>query len=108
MFFTDLTLSLFYLISNDFFSTIHRVDYHQILHNEAIRLGAVLRLGAEVTDISIEGPTALLADGTGIGADAIIGADGISHKIHGLTSSKGTDSNRPNVLGSNSRSWSRC
>ncbi|KAJ5379941.1 Monooxygenase FAD-binding, partial [Penicillium cataractarum] len=55
---------------------IHRVDYHRILHDEAIRLGAALRLGAEVTSISTEETTALLADGTIIQADVIIGADG--------------------------------
>jgi salicylate hydroxylase len=59
------------------FSIIHRVDYHRILLDEAIRLGAVLRLGAEVTGISTEEPTALLADGTRVMADVIIGADGI-------------------------------
>jgi salicylate hydroxylase len=58
------------------FSVIHRVDYHRILYDEAIRLDAVLRLGAEVTRISVEEPTALLADGTMIRADVIIGADG--------------------------------
>lgn len=58
------------------FSVIHRVDYHRILYDEAIRLGAVLRLGAEVTSISVEQQTALLADGTMIRADVIVGADG--------------------------------
>jgi salicylate hydroxylase len=58
-------------------SIIHRVDYHRILLDEAIRLGAVLRLGAEVIDISTEKLTARLADGTTIRADVIIGADGI-------------------------------
>lgn len=33
---------------------------------------------------------ALLADGTGIGADVIIGADGICHKIQ-FASNTGTD-----------------
>ncbi|OKP11289.1 3-hydroxybenzoate 6-hydroxylase 1 [Penicillium subrubescens] len=56
---------------------IHRVDYHRILHDEAMRLGVVLRLGAEVTDISTDETTALLADGTIVVADVIIGADGI-------------------------------
>ncbi|KAJ5645810.1 hypothetical protein N7490_002182 [Penicillium lividum] len=55
---------------------IHRVDYHRILLDEAVRLGAFLRLGAEVKDISIEEPTVILADGTMITADVIIGADG--------------------------------
>jgi 2-polyprenyl-6-methoxyphenol hydroxylase-like FAD-dependent oxidoreductase len=42
-----------------------------------MRLGVVLRLGAEVTDISTDETTALLADGTIVVADVIIGADGI-------------------------------
>lgn len=42
-----------------------------------MRLGAVLRLRAEVTDISTEETTAHLADGTIVMADVIIGADGI-------------------------------
>lgn len=68
------------------FSVIHRVDYHRILYDEAIRLGAVLRLGAEVTSISTEEPAALLADGTSTQADIIIGADGKKIKIlsHGF------------------------
>lgn len=64
------------------FSIIHRVDYHRILHDEAIRLGAILRLGAEVTDISTVKTTALLADGTIVKGDVIIGADGILQEFH--------------------------
>ncbi|KAJ5121313.1 uncharacterized protein N7515_009274 [Penicillium bovifimosum] len=55
---------------------IHRVDYHRILLDEAVRLGAVLVLGAEVVDISTEEPAVLLADGRRISADVVIGADG--------------------------------
>ncbi|KAJ5804400.1 uncharacterized protein N7518_000703 [Penicillium psychrosexuale] len=55
---------------------IHRVDYHRILLDEAIRLGAVLQLGAEVEDIYTEQPAVLLADGRCISADIVIGADG--------------------------------
>ncbi|KAG0157728.1 hypothetical protein PDIDSM_4913 [Penicillium digitatum] len=42
---------------------IHRMDYHRVLLDEAIRLGAVLQLGAEVEDIYTEQPAVLLADG---------------------------------------------
>ncbi|KAJ5782279.1 hypothetical protein N7457_004053 [Penicillium paradoxum] len=55
---------------------IHRVDYHRILLDEAIRLGAVLKLGAEVVDISTDEPAILLADGRRISVDVVIGADG--------------------------------
>ncbi|OQE80171.1 hypothetical protein PENNAL_c0047G07639 [Penicillium nalgiovense] len=54
---------------------IHRVDYHRILLDEAIRLGAVLRLGAEVEDVYTEQPAVLLVDGRCISADVVIGAD---------------------------------
>jgi salicylate hydroxylase len=47
-----------------------------------MRLGAVLRLGAEVTDISTDETTAHLADGTIVMADVIIGADGILSGFH--------------------------
>lgn len=52
------------------------MDYHRILLDEAIRLGAVLQLGAEVEDIHTEQPAVLLADGRCISADVVIGADG--------------------------------
>ncbi|KAJ5932592.1 hypothetical protein N7516_007081 [Penicillium verrucosum] len=55
---------------------IHRVDYHRILLDEAIRLGVDLQLGAEVKDIYTEEPAVLLADGRYISADVVIGADG--------------------------------
>ncbi|KAJ5177578.1 Monooxygenase FAD-binding [Penicillium coprophilum] len=55
---------------------IHRVDYHRILLDEAVRLGAVLQLGAEVEDIHTDQPAVLLADGRCISADVVIGADG--------------------------------
>lgn len=55
---------------------IHRVDYHRILLDEAIRLGVVLQLGAEVEDVYTEQPAVLLADGKCISADVVIGADG--------------------------------
>ncbi|KOS48638.1 hypothetical protein ACN38_g347 [Penicillium nordicum] len=55
---------------------IHRVDYHRILLNEAIRLGAVLQLDAEVKDVSAEIPNVILAGGERVFADVVIGADG--------------------------------
>ncbi|CAI7611333.1 unnamed protein product [Penicillium glandicola] len=55
---------------------IHRVDYYRILLDEAVRLGAILQLGAEVKDVYIEQPAVLLADGRCISADVVVGADG--------------------------------
>ncbi|KAJ5893406.1 hypothetical protein N7495_005097, partial [Penicillium taxi] len=55
---------------------IHRVDYHRILLDEALRLCASLQLGAEATHVSIEEPSVTLADGRMVSGDVIIGADG--------------------------------
>jgi hypothetical protein len=56
---------------------IHRADYHRILLEEAIRLGAKMRMHAEVVDIEFtDRPTALLHTGERIQADVIVGADG--------------------------------
>ncbi|KAJ6127626.1 Monooxygenase FAD-binding [Penicillium sp. IBT 18751x] len=55
---------------------IHRIDYHRILLDEAIRLGAVLMLGAEVENVSVEAPEVILTDGRKLSADVLIGADG--------------------------------
>ncbi|OQD90644.1 hypothetical protein PENANT_c001G04093 [Penicillium antarcticum] len=46
-----------------------------ILLDEAIRLGAVLVLGAEVENLCVETPEVVLADGVKLSADVLIGAD---------------------------------
>jgi len=59
---------------------IHRADYHEVLLNEAQRLGAVIKLGATVTDIDFEKVTVTLGKdeiATKIKADVVIGADGM-------------------------------
>ena len=52
------------------------MDYHRILLDEAIRLGAVLQLGAEVENVYAQQAVVLLTDGRRISADVVIGADG--------------------------------
>jgi salicylate hydroxylase len=62
---------------NDNGRIIHRQDFYQVLFDEATRLGAEIRLGAEVTDIDIDGTEVLVGDER-VAGDVIIGADGIS------------------------------
>lgn len=58
---------------------IHRADLHQILLAAARDAGATLRAGAPV--VASEGTTAILADGSRIAADVLIGADGLKSAI---------------------------
>lgn len=51
---------------------------HRILFEEAIRLGAEMRLDAEVADVDIGINKVFLRTGDEITGDAIIGADGTS------------------------------
>lgn len=78
---------------------IHRVDYHRILLNEAIRLGAVLQLDAEVKDVSAEIPNVILAGGERVFADVVIGADGTSLTMKLFLSLSNTIGDRPMVCG---------
>lgn len=79
---------------------IHRVDYHRILLDEAIRLGAVLQLGAEVENIYTEQPAVLLAGGRRISADIVIGADGtFIDLLSNIYLTISTDKERSNVYG---------
>ncbi|KAJ0414705.1 hypothetical protein BJY00DRAFT_305396 [Aspergillus carlsbadensis] len=63
---------------------IHRVDYYRVLLDEATRLGAEVRLNAEVADIDFEGLEVLLASGERVAGDVIIGADGLYSRIRDL------------------------
>lgn len=81
------------------------MDYHRILLDEAIRLGAVLRLGAEVEDVYTEQPAVLLVDGRCISADVVIGADGKLLDILSAISLAISDKGRSNVYGSKGCSW---
>ncbi|OQU96439.1 FAD binding domain-containing protein [Cladophialophora immunda] len=56
---------------------IHRQDYHAILLGEAKRLGAEVKLDANVTDLNFDRTEVILSDGEVIKADVIIGADGL-------------------------------
>ncbi len=58
---------------------IHRADLHQILLTTARDAGVSLRAGAAV--VASEGTTAILADGSRISADVLIGADGLKSAI---------------------------
>ncbi len=59
-------------------SVIHRADYHTVLLNEALRLGADLRKNSEVVDgdFSPPKPYVLLQTGEKVEGDVIVGADG--------------------------------
>ncbi|KAJ9608062.1 hypothetical protein H2200_007050 [Cladophialophora chaetospira] len=56
---------------------IHRHDYHAILLKEAQRLGAQIRLNADVTKLDFDRTEAILSDGDIIKGDVIVGADGL-------------------------------
>ncbi|EXJ55608.1 hypothetical protein A1O7_08536 [Cladophialophora yegresii CBS 114405] len=57
---------------------IHRADYHGVMLDEAVRLGAQLRLNAKVVDITSSGtPQVVLEGGEVVPADVIVGADGL-------------------------------
>lgn len=56
---------------------IHRAEYHRILVEEAVRLGATLLLGQNVVKVDFEKPSVYMADGFEFIADLIIGADGL-------------------------------
>lgn len=67
-------------IPTDVCRIIHREDFHRVLLDEATRLGAEIRLGAEVTDVVFEQPEVVLAGGERVAGDVIIGADGMPHE----------------------------
>ncbi|KAL4874567.1 hypothetical protein BJY04DRAFT_211989 [Aspergillus karnatakaensis] len=56
---------------------IHREDFYRVLHAEAVRLGAEIRLNSEVTDVIFETTEVVLAGGERVAGDVIVGADGI-------------------------------
>lgn len=58
---------------------MHRADYQRVLADEARRLGARFRFGADVVkiDSSDERATVTLADGEELTADIVVGADGL-------------------------------
>lgn len=57
-------------------SVAHREDYHRVLLNAAIELGAEIELNASVKEIDFESTTVILESGKEILGDVILGADG--------------------------------
>ncbi|KAL5044797.1 hypothetical protein BDW71DRAFT_215443 [Aspergillus fruticulosus] len=63
---------------------IHRQDFHQVLLDEAARLGVEIRVGADVTDIIFDTPEVILAGGERVAGDVIIGADGLHSRVRNM------------------------
>ena len=65
---------------------IHRADYFNVLAKEAERIGVKIRLGCAVTQIICSDASILVSNSAGpdIGADAILGADGLHSKCRGM------------------------
>ncbi|PSK46164.1 ubiquinone biosynthesis monooxygenase COQ6 [Elsinoe australis] len=62
--------------------TIHRADYQRVLADEAVRLGAEMRFGANVVHVECtETPFVRLEGGEKIHADLVVGADGIGSVV---------------------------
>ena len=62
---------------------MHRADYQRVLVDEARRLGAQLRLGADVVKVECNNrrPSVILGDGEEITADIVVGADGLRSEV---------------------------
>jgi len=56
---------------------IHRADYHEVMMQEATRLGVKIRLGCTVEGLDFDKSQVLVQDGETLSADVIIGADGL-------------------------------
>ena len=57
-------------------SVIHRADYHEVMLNEAKRLGVQIRLGCNVESLDFERTEIVVEGGERLKADVIVGADG--------------------------------
>jgi hypothetical protein len=57
-------------------SNIHRVEYHQVLLDEAKRLGAKIHLDCEVASVNTTTPSVRLSSGKAYTGDVVVGADG--------------------------------
>lgn len=55
---------------------IHRADYHEVLMNEAKRLGVEILLNAKVAEVDFDSNLVTVEDGRAFGADVVVGADG--------------------------------
>lgn len=58
---------------------IHRADYHEVMLDEANRLGVEIRLGCNVDSLDFDHTEVVLDSGERLKADVIVGADGMSH-----------------------------
>lgn len=56
---------------------IHRADYHEVLLDEATRLGAEITLNAKVTKVELDAGVVTLENGRIVTADVVVGADGL-------------------------------
>ena len=55
----------------------HRAHLHEILHQKAVELGMVIRLGSKVEKYDLDTTSFALASGEVIDADLIVAADGM-------------------------------
>ncbi|RPB05306.1 FAD/NAD(P)-binding domain-containing protein [Choiromyces venosus 120613-1] len=58
----------------------HRADFHKALVDKCYSIGVKICINSMVTKIDFEAPSVTLASGAVIGADLIIGADGLKSK----------------------------
>lgn len=65
---------------------VHRADFHSMLLDRAIALGATLELNASIqaADTGAHRATVFLQDGRAVSADLVIGADGVKSIIRGV------------------------
>ena len=66
----------------NFGSVIHRADYHEIMLEEAKRLGVEIRLDCNVESLDFDRTEVVVTGGERLKADVIIGADGSSAPNH--------------------------
>jgi 2-polyprenyl-6-methoxyphenol hydroxylase-like FAD-dependent oxidoreductase len=57
-------------------SNMHRVEYHQVLLDEARRLGAKINLNCDVISVETDTPSVTLSSGKVYTGDVVVGADG--------------------------------
>ncbi|EME83036.1 uncharacterized protein MYCFIDRAFT_35872 [Pseudocercospora fijiensis CIRAD86] len=61
---------------------MHRADYQRVLVEETRRLGTKIELGCEVVDVKCDyPPEVVLSDGRRMGADVVVGADGLRSQV---------------------------
>ncbi|RAL12847.1 FAD/NAD(P)-binding domain-containing protein [Aspergillus homomorphus CBS 101889] len=70
---------------------VHRVDYHRVLYEEAVRCGVEVRFGVEVLAVegAGEGVELGLRGGERISGDLLVGADGLWSQVRGWVVGEG-------------------